>query len=459
MDNNSKPNSNQTHQINLGPQTKPRKRKKKVPDKETNYSKEIKETEVDKTKKQIFGVTTMMDTLKRINVQNQSKFKYLKPGAHPKFNPRKKTKKEPRKDEMEIQEEDVNMNSRDSMLNRKREIERDEEEEYEEEEIPSEAKMNEEDKQFLNDQMEGLKFSGDVGKNWQTLMKEAEQGYANIEQQRNTQIDAQKQSVYTKTDVPIVNLMSTFKQGSGPKDNPERTFKWIIDDLNYFMSSNDPKHKDYQDPMIQIRITLNGLFAIVRDLIQEVAELRTLSIKQHIALKKIAEESVKLKIATDDRILQLEKPVDKWLKQENHEESPEAKKFREEKRKIREAAKVVRIQKYKDNKSWIEDKEWEKWTPGQKALYRFTFSDVHQNLTAEQWRTLNREGKQKFLVMKMEYRKKREKEIEDLEKSNKETANRQRKQFNFFKMRVIDRGIVTDLNGNPFRNTPYQKRY
>ena len=61
--------------------------------------------------------------------------------------------------------------------------------------------------------------------------------------------------------------------------------------------------------------------------------------------------------------------------------------------------------------------------------------------------------------MKMEYRKKREKEIEDLEKSNKESANKQRKQFNFFKMRVIDRGVVTDLNGNPFRNTPYQKRY
>ena len=449
-------NGNQTHKIDLGPPST--RREKKEPDKIINDSKEFKEakmTEGQKTSREIFGIQRIHDTLRRVNEQVNEKKKERKAQANKKLI-KKKGKKEERKDKSDMELEDPGNDIKtDSMLSKKRMAPPIEEEDEEEESVKIDVK----DKEYMDDQLENLKFSGDTEKDWKKLIKESEEEFVKLENKRTMALDPKVQSKFTLATLSTNELVMNMLAGKAPLDSPDRTLRWVLDDLKYFWNSTNENDKAYKDPACQIKCIINSLLAVVRDLVNEVNILKNIGTKQLIALKKLGEESVKLKIATDDRILQVEKPVERWLKNENNIESPEEKKLREDKRKIREAAKVVRIQKYKEEKTWIEKEDWEKMSAGLKAMYRFNFTDAHQNLTFDQWKSLNREKKNEFIERKRLFRIERKKELEELEKKDKEKAEKARRQFNFFQYRVIDRGIVCDLRGVPFQNSKYQKRY
>ena len=453
-------NGKKTPQINLGPPKKEKKKDKSKVDSGAN-SKEFPGSKIDKNRKEIFGVSRIQDTLKRINEENVNKAKERKAQANKKFLKKggsTKSKKEPRKEmniegEMELDEKSVN--SQNSFLSKKRTTTR---EDFEEDEI-TEAKLADKDLKVLEDKLDLLKYTGDNDKDWMTLIKEAEEKYYNLELKRVQEIDAKSQLDYTKESISTQVIISAMKAGKIQSDDPERRFKWVIDDLNYFVNSKNEDDKKYKDEKVQIRCLLNGMVVVMQDLLLQINTLKQINIKHLIALKKLGEENIKLKVATDDRILQLEKPVTKWVKEENNEISPEEKRKREERRKIKEAEKSERIRKYKENKTWIEEEAWRKMSAGSKALHRFVFSDVHQNLTHEQWNTITREQKNMFINAKNDYREKRMREIEELGKKEKEKAEKAKRQFNFFQFRVIDKGIVCDLQGNPFRNSRYQKRY
>ena len=357
---------------------------------------------------------------------------------------------------MDIEDEENDIDTGGSFLSKKREKPDEDEEGKEKEE--SEIKMAEEEQKFIEDKLELLKFTGDIEKKWQDLLKEIEQALGKMEEIRVKEL-SNKQSNFTNCKHSIAQVVQAMKQDTAVVDDPERTFKWMMDDLDYFISSNKEQDQEYKKENVQFKVSIMALLAIVHDLIKQIANFRMIFAKELIAVKKLGEDVVKLKVATDDRILQVEKPIEKWLKQENKVESPEQKELRENKRKIKEAAKLVRIEQYKREKTWIEKEEWDKLSPGLKAMHRFVFSDVHQNMTFDQWKSLNREKKNEFIEAKRQFRIKRKKELEEIEKIDKEKAEKARRQFNFFQFRVIDRGIVCDLRGIPFQNSQYRKRY
>lgn len=453
-------NVKKTPAINLAPPKKETKKKEKT-NSNTN-SKEFPGSKIDKTRKEIFGVVTIQNTLKRINEQNEKARKERKAQANKKFYRKggtTKTKKEARKDKedrnMEVDEENKSIESGNSFLSRKRILRK---EDFEEDEV-TEAKLKDEEVKILEDRLDLLKYTGDNEKDWMSLIKEAEKRYYDLEVTRVREINSQQQNDFTKKELPLTTTIAIMKEGKAPADDPERRFKWLLDDMNYFFNSKKEVDKEYRDEKVQMKCLMNSMVALMQDLIVQVNTLKQLNIKQLIALKKLGEETVKIKVATDDRILQIEKPVVKWVKEENKEDSPEEKKKREERKKLKQEAKLARIERYKKEKSWIEEEEWNKLSAGNKALHRFVFTDVHQNLTFEQWNTITRDQKNEFIKEKNAYREKRMKEIEELAKENKEKADKARRQFNFFQYRVIDRGIVCDLRGNPFQNSGYRKRY
>lgn len=447
------------HKIDLAPKNS----RKKKPDKETNMSKEIKEkkgSKVEDAKKNIFGVVRLNETLKRINDEYQ-KNKKKKAAANKKFIAKKGGKiidygkKEPRvkENQMEIDEDK-------DFLKKKRQAPKDEEIE-EEEEINEglEANMKEDEINYVEDDLKELAFTGDTVKDWKKLIYEAKTLYANMEEESSKPIDAQKASNYINKGTTMANMASSFKSKAYPPDNAERTFNWVIDDLAFFFNSKDEKNADFKVPETQYRVTIIGLMGIVKDLVAQVKQLRKISMKQLIALQKMGANLIQLKVGTEDRLIQIEKPVERWVREEKHEESPEEKEFKEQKRKIKEAAKVVRIEKYQSDGTWIDKEKWDKMSPGMKALHRFVFNDAHQNLTMLQWNSIDRENKNKFIEMKRQFRIKRKKEIEELLGKDKEKGEKAQRQFNFFQFRVIDRGVVYDLRGNPFQKSKYQKRY
>lgn len=456
-------NKKTQHQINLGP---PTRRKKKGFDKETNNSKEFKGSKIsnEEKKKDIFGVFRINQTFERINEQEkkrterkiQANKKFIK--RYPKKEPRKDIEKK-EKDENNI-EEDMDIDAEENLLNKKRE--RKENVEYEDDEVLDEIvepSMDEKDESVLNYNMDLLKFTGDGEKSWFDLIKEAEKGYSDLEADRAKEIPSTKQSMYSKNNLPLGTLIEAIKAGKAPVEEPERLYKWIIDDLDYFIKSPKQEDKPYKDETVQMKCIINSLLMIVHGLINQINYIKSFNMKQLLAVKKLGEDNIKLKMATQKKIGDIEKPVEKWLKEENHIESPEDKEKREERRKIKEAQKLERIERYKREKTWIEKDQWDKMSPGQKALHRFVFSDVHQNLTKEQWNSINREAKNKFMEEKVKFRQKRLIELEDLIKKDKEKGEKAKRQFMFFKFKVIDRGVVCDLRGNPFQNTQYRKRY
>ena len=447
-----------SHKIDLAPKNS----RKKKPDKETNMSKEIKEkksTQVEDAKKKVFGVVRLNETLKRINDEYQ-KNKKKKAAANKKFIAKKGGKivdygkKEPRKEsQMELDEEK-------DFLSKKRQAPKEEENE-EEEEINEglEAKMKEDEVSYVEDDLKELAFTGDIIKDWKKLINESKTLYAKMEEESNKPIDSQKASNYVNKATTMADMASNMRNKAYPTDNAERTFSWVIDDLAFFFNSKDEKNVDYKNPETQYRVTIIGLLGIVKDLVYQVKKLRNISMKQLIALQKMGAELIQLRVGTEDRLIQIEKPVERWVREEKHEESPEEKEFKEQKRKIKEAAKLLRIEKYQKEGNWIAKEEWDKMSPGMKALHRFVFNDAHQNLTMAQWNSIDRENKNKFIEMKRQFRIKRKKEIEELLGKEKEKGEKAQRQFNFFQFRVIDRGVVYDLRGNPFQKSKYQKRY
>ena len=71
------------------------------------------------------------------------------------------------------------------------------------------------------------------------------------------------------------------------------------------------------------------------------------------------------------------------------------------------------IKKYKDNHSWIPDKEWEKLSFFRKVMKRWNFSDMHQCLVPWEEKKLSKEELYQFQEEKRKWRMSRMKELEN----------------------------------------------
>jgi len=97
------------------------------------------------------------------------------------------------------------------------------------------------------------------------------------------------------------------------------------------------------------------------------------------------------------------------------------------------------IKKYKENHSWIPEKEWEKLSFFQKVMKRWNFSDMHQCLVPWEEKKLSKEEVYQFQEEKRKWRMLRMKELSD--------KPLQRKIFDeFCHARKIGRKIIRNLD-------------
>ena len=156
-----------------------------------------------------------------------------------------------------------------------------------------------------------------------------------------------------------------------------------------------------------------GFFDAVRKLLKEVQDLKekvnniSKSISEHSGLEEQIEKAQdEIKVEIDERM-----------------------KMKEE-----------RIKHYKEEGTWLNEDEWRKLNDAQKALKRFHFSDKHQNMIPYQFKQLNSEEKEKFMLSKLQWRLKRRKELLKLKENeeNKLQVEKALRDLEFFNGRYFD---------------------
>jgi len=156
-----------------------------------------------------------------------------------------------------------------------------------------------------------------------------------------------------------------------------------------------------------------GFFDAVRKLLKEVQDLKkkvndiSKSISEHSGVEENFEKAhVEIKVEIDERMKR----------------------------------KKERIKQYKEEGTWLNEDEWRVLNDAQKALKRFHFSDKHQNMMPYQFKQLNSEEKEKFMLSKLQWRLKRRKELLELKENeeNKLKVEKALRDFEFFNGRYFD---------------------
>jgi len=156
-----------------------------------------------------------------------------------------------------------------------------------------------------------------------------------------------------------------------------------------------------------------GFFDAVRKLLKEVQELK---VKVNEMNKAISEHS---------RVEDIVKAQDDEIKVEIDE---------------RNKRKEERIENYKKEGTWLEENKWNCLNDAQKALKRFHFTDKHQNMIPFQFKQLNIEEREEFMLSKLQWRIKRRKELLKLREneSTKVLAEKALRNLDFFNGRYFN---------------------
>ena len=252
------------------------------------------------------------------------------------------------------------------------------------------------------------------------------------------------------------------KMESSPEMNtargmsPQTAWGQMISDV--YGIFND-KEVPVTDRTARIFVLVTYLMNLVETLVQGYKNLLETSKRMALALDLMGKDLIFFRSAAEQRFSEIEIDVNRWKKEEGTGNEERQKQF-EEKQKLKLQRKEERIKYYKANNLWIDDDKWKSLHPARKAFYRFNFTDKHQNLTRNQWNALNWSERNLFIQKKEAFRRQREQEINEIAKTDKNTAQKLMNQFNFFASRYIDKGIVYNIDGRQyFRKNRYKRMY
>lgn len=235
-------------------------------------------------------------------------------------------------------------------------------------------------------------------------------------------------------------LASVGNQISNSRDMLEYLISDVIDASK---SGKDLKEQDLKQfiPKKPQEVLNAGFISVLIALIREADLLREQFQFLFLSIEDYIKEALNRKWKADQRVYQIERVMENWIK--NEEELPlpsrkkdvkreEWEKKRDEKRtKLREE----NIAKYKNEKTWIEEDKWKEMLPGERTLLRWKFSDQHQVMDRKSWMSLSKEQKSKFLEEKSKWREKRGKEIDEEIKTNPAKGLLTKRLFNFYNFR------------------------
>ena len=105
--------------------------------------------------------------------------------------------------------------------------------------------------------------------------------------------------------------------------------------------------------------------------------------------------------------------------------------------------KSLPLNKYLDDKSWIDEDIWNKLSYGEKILKKFVFKIDQQNLLPYQFNKLSEEEKTKFLQKKKIWKRNTIKMMNELK--NEELKKKLWKKFRFFENKVKFKGSILVL--------------
>ena len=257
-------------------------------------------------------------------------------------------------------------------------------------------------------------------------------------------------------DIIIGKVKSSPEMNTARGMSPQTAWGQMISDVYGIFNDKDVPVTDRTARFVVI---VTYLFHMVETLVQGYKNLLETNKRMALALDLMGKDLIYFRSAAEQRFSEIELDVNRWRKEEGTGDEEKKKQF-EEKQKLKLQRKEQRIKYYKENNLWIDDDKWKALHPARKAFYRFNFSDKHQNLTRNQWNALNWSERNLFIQKKEAFRRTREQEINELAKTDKDTAQKLMNQFNFFASRYIDKGIVYNIDGRQyFRKNRYKRRY
>ena len=251
-------------------------------------------------------------------------------------------------------------------------------------------------------------------------------------------------------------IQSTEEMNMARGMSPPTAWGQMINDIGCIFNA---KENPVTDRTARIFVIVTYLMHVVETLVIGYKNIVEANKRMALAMDLMGKDLIFFRTAAEERFSELETIVNRWRKEEGTFDEEKQKQF-EEKQKLKAQRKQDRIKYYKENNLWIEDSAWKNLHPARKAFYRFHFTDKHQNLTKNQWNALNWSERNLFIQKKEAFRRTREQEINEIAKTDKETAQKLMNQFNFFASRYIDRGIVYNIDGRQyFRKSRYKRTY
>ena len=296
---------------------------------------------------------------------------------------------------------------------------------------------------------------------WRQGLKDAFDSIKALAENSDAVMDKAKYSKWTQNiskqitvfrDLISKGLNSASKELSNPADQ----LLYVASDLDSIDKQlKEEDKKEFVPKKIQATLNL-GFLSVFLSLIREVQMLREQNQLLLLSLDNYIKELLDRKWKADQRVYQIERVMEKWVKEEEEvpkekgeEKKKEIAKKREEKRlKIKEE----NIEKYKKEKSWIEKEEWEKMPIGERVLKRWKFTDQHQIMDTKSWRSLNKEQKKDFLEKKKAWREARGKEIEKEIEKDKAKGSLMRRIFNFYNFRYKNTFGTFNTDGRKVEN-------
>jgi hypothetical protein len=300
--------------------------------------------------------------------------------------------------------------------------------------------------------------------NWNQTLASLATNLQMMNDQMNEHFDEQNYSPYRNLCADpgkLIDIISG-KVQSSPEMNKARglsppvAWNQMISDVRCIFNA---KENAVTDRTARIFVLVTYLMHTTETLIIGYKNLLEANKRLALAMDLMGKDLIYFRTAAEERFSELETDVNRWKKEEGTFDEDKQKQL-EEKLKLKQQRKEERIKYYKSNNLWIDDEKWKQLHPARKAFYRFNFTDKHQNLTRNQWNALNWSERNLFIQKKEAFRRVREQELNELAKTDKNTAQKLMNQFNFFATRYLDKGIVYNIDGRQyFRKNRYKRRY
>ena len=321
------------------------------------------------------------------------------------------------------------------------------------ESAPDEVKMDERDSLFLK-QANLKELLGNFVKSnanikefedWRRGIQDVGLSVRELSEVNNHVMEKKNYSSWTRSGLTwqkFSGFLINQSEGKGGKNDMTNP----MDQMNYFLSDfasiqkqmKDDDLKNFVPDKLQSVINagyLSLLFSLIKevDILREQVQILTLSLEDY------TKEKLNREWKADQRTYQIERVVEKWLTEEDaggrSKKDIKREEWEKKKQEKRKKVKEENIEKYKKEKTWISEEDWNKLIPGERVLKRWKFSDQHQVMDVRSWATLSKEQKKEFLENKKQWREKRLKEIEKEIESNPAKGNLTRRIFNFYNLR------------------------